>query len=519
MHDIICPNCGERFLGYDVAFDMSEYVLPLLYNNTNDEEAVRQVKFKYYVDEEVILKSNKHDSPQLLECGNPGGPGFNDTAFSFLVNGKILYEYILSKSGYNAKELNAILDQLQDAVDENNFGSITPLQLSQISTLYHVLFGVSDKLVGDISIDDEFVRTAIKILTHIYENRMNSEPKDSLDLKVCIYSSCNNGIEGYHVPDILFVKHGGVWGRLKKCCRFCGKEFPMEFGYYKMKPVVLLGSHSAGKTSYLLALLNTVLSKQPFISDMKIATSTLTNDFNLNAFMNNIGRFNAGLAPVKTDFENVPILNLKVKDTIYSFIDWPGEKFINGAGTDDDYVYKSRRVITRARHVMFFLPPEQIDEMLPAPEENVRFNIMDLSQSLAWHMSFPDRKRFGSIIYVANKVDALRGRPNTDQMFNVIMTKSEVNFFGGSNWQQQEYDMINHFSNQYLMQQNPALYGVLNNLNVGAAGVEKYFIPVAPYGCDAAKEADEGSAGAPVIHHGFLAGLPFLRILRTDRII
>jgi len=30
MHDIICPNCGERFLGYDVAFDMASYVLPLL---------------------------------------------------------------------------------------------------------------------------------------------------------------------------------------------------------------------------------------------------------------------------------------------------------------------------------------------------------------------------------------------------------------------------------------------------------------------------------------------------------
>ena len=163
MHDIICPNCGERFLGYDVAFDMSDYVLPLLYSNINDEEAVRQVKFKYYVDEEVILQSNKHEDPRLIECTNPGGPGFNDSAFSFLVNGKILYEYILSKSGYNRNELNAILDQLTDAVEENDFGSITPLQLSQISTLYHVLFGVSDKLVGEISIDDEFVRSIINL--------------------------------------------------------------------------------------------------------------------------------------------------------------------------------------------------------------------------------------------------------------------------------------------------------------------------------------------------------------------
>jgi len=40
MHDIICPNCGERFLGYDVAFDMASYVLPLLCAKQDDQEKV-----------------------------------------------------------------------------------------------------------------------------------------------------------------------------------------------------------------------------------------------------------------------------------------------------------------------------------------------------------------------------------------------------------------------------------------------------------------------------------------------
>jgi len=516
MHDIICPDCGERFLGYDVAFDMSEYVLPLLYSNEDDADTVKQVKFKYYVDEEVILQSNKSCNPALLECISQGGPGLNDEVFTFTLNGKILFEYILSKSGQKYEELLPILDNLKSAVQSNNFKSINALNLAKISTLYHVLFDASGKLVGEISTDDENVRTAIKILVHIYNQK---EDTQSLDLKVAVFSSKVNGIDGYHVPDILFVQHHGNYQRIKKCCRFCGSALPLEFGYYKMKPVVLLGSHSSGKTSYLLSLLNTVLSKTPFIGDTKIATSTLNDDDNLRGFMGNIERFRKGLGPVKTDFKHVPILNLKIKDTIYSFIDWPGEKFISGAGADDDYVYKSRRVITHARHVLFFLPPEQIDSTLPTTEENVCFNTMDLSQSLQWHMAFPDHRRIRSLIYVANKVDKFRGRDNTETMFSQIDEKSEVNIFSGGAWNEAEYNLINSNMSDYIQIQNPALYNVLFNVNTGMANVEKYFLPVSPYGYDAEREENPDNAGGIVIHRGFLSGLPFLRILRTDGII
>ncbi len=520
MHDIICPNCGERFLGYDVAFDLSSYILPMLYSNIDDEEAVKQVQFKYYVDEEAILKSNKSESKEYLRCTNPGGPGFGDQTFSFHVTGRILYDYIFEKSGFDSREeLDAILKQLSMSVEDGDFGSISPLQLSQISSLYHVLFGVSDKLVGDISISDEFVRTAIKILVHIFQNKDNKGAQNKLDLKVAIFSYHVNGKEDYYVPDLLFIKNAGnFYSNIKKCCRFCGRPLPTEFGYYKMKPVVLLGSHSSGKTSFLLSLLNTVMTGQPFINNgSPVASTPLNNDFNLKAFNDNIHRFQKGLAPVKTDFENVPILNLRVADTIYSFIDWPGEKFISGAGIDDDYVYRSKRVITRARHIMFFLPPEQIDPSLPTPEEEVCFDIMGLGQSLSWHVNFPEKRRFRSILYVANKVDALQGRANTDHMFNLINSKNELNIFNGSGWQQKEFDEINGSTAQYITQQNPALFNTLNNVNTGSAAVEKYYLPVSPYGYDTAKSSNEEDS--MVIHRGFLAGLPYLRILKTDGVI
>lgn len=522
MHDIICPNCGERFLGYDVAFDISEYILPLLYSNIDDEDAVRQVKFKYYVDEETILHSNKNAPARLLECASLGGPGFTEQTFPFLVNGKILLEYVLSKANIDANQsdLIKVFEQLKNSVDKNNFSDVTPLHLAQLSTLYHLLFDVSDTLVGEISIDDEHVRTAIKILVNIYKTA-TEDTGNTLTLNVAIYSSNMNGIAGYHVPDILFIKHNGMFERIVKCCRFCGKELPDEFGYYRMKPIVLLGSHAAGKTSYLLALLNTVLSQTPFIDDKTVATSTLNNDFNLSAFMNNINRFRKGLAPNKTDFQNVPILNLKVKDTIYSFIDWPGEKFISGAGTDSDYVYKSKRVITHARHIFFFLPPEQIDVTLPTAEENVTFDIMDLSRSLTWHMSFPNQKRLKSLTYIANKIDKLRDRSNTSVMFEVIDGKTEVDIYSASKWKQSEFNAINDSMKNYIMLQYPALYGTLEKLSIRSVIPDKHYIPTAPYGYDAEKEDDDtqNDNNSFIIHRGIMAGLPFLGILKADLII
>lgn len=521
MHDIICPNCGERFLGYDVAFDMASYVLPLLCAKQEDQEDVQAVKFRYYVDEDTIRKSNPQGNVALLRCNTPGGPGYNDTVFTFNVNGKMLFEYILSHVGpNNQQQLMSLFQAITELVDKKRFSDIQPIQLSQFSMLYHMLFGVSEQLISDISVEDEHVRTALQVVNHLYKNRTNEAPNHTLQFPVCIYSSnLNPGKKVQYVPDILFVQHNGVYERLRKCCRFCGSALPKEFGYYKMKPVVLLGSHAAGKTSYLLSLLHSVLAREPFISShvSKVAAKTLNDDVNLNAFMKNIDRFKNGQAPEKTDFTNVPILNLLVQDTIYSFIDWPGEKFISGEGADADYIYKSRRVITRARHVLFFLPPEQVDLSLPEPEEEVRFDVMRLNQSLTWHLSFPDSKRMKSLIYVINKVDKLRQRNNTEELFMKISGKDDYNVYSDA-WNQQEFSLITDSTAAYILHQNAELYHVLNNLSVGNMQVEKNYIPVAPYGKDVAINAEKEDR-ANVVHHGFLAGTPFLCILKKDGLI
>ena len=187
--------------------------------------------------------------------------------------------------------------------------------------------------------------------------------------------------------------------------------------------------------------------------------------------------------------------------------------------SDDDFA----DTMAHARHIFFFLPPEQIDSSLPRPEENVCFDIMSLNQSLATHLSFPDRRKIKSLTYIVNKVDKLRGRPNTESLFNAITATTEVSVYNSGNWNMPAYAEVDNNARQYILSQNPALYNILNSMTAsGSVQIEKYFIPVAPYGYDAEKEetkAEGESTGNVVIHRGFLAGLPYLRILKTDGLI
>lgn len=533
MHDIICPDCGELFLGYDVTFDMSESVASLLYYKKEEEENVNSVKFKFYVDEEMIKKSNKNGQTSLLYCDNAIGPAATDKAFSFIVTRNMLYDYVLSKckDGEERNKLNTILSNQADRILKNDFSQVVTEDITLIQ-LYHALFAVADKSVVKISIDDEHVKTALKILSFLYKNKDNTT--DNRIFQVSIYSDVNlYNRNKHHVPDALFVHNGVHYDKKVKCCRYCGSRLPREFGYYKMRPVVLLGSHSAGKTSYLLSLLDTIRNQQPF-NCAGLRASTLMEDDNLKAFEKNIDRYKAGLGPEKTDFKDVPILNIKIgddttddtsDDTIYSFIDWPGEKFINTGAWDMNFISEYRRVISRAQHILFFMPPEQIDLGMDRPDENEVFEPSELENNLRLHFDFPNKKKTRSVIYVINKFDKLEGRNNTESLFNVIKNTDQASLYT-DRWNSEAYDALDNAAKDYIKQKYFSLFSALdsvdlmNNKGGKLQAVEKHYIPVAPYGEDInPADADAKAGNNKVIHKGRLAGVPFLRMLATDGII
>lgn len=516
MHDIICPHCGETFIASDVSFDLSQYVLPLLYSNPKDSDDVRSVGFQYYTDEDTICKHTVPGNKVPLICDTAGGPDLADDWFPFVITKKMLLDHIAESISLDIP-LEDMLREIRDVANTRG-ASYTVRHVEAIQAIYRRFFSVSRGEYSAFDIDDANVRVVIKILLHLLEDQ-----QQSVNVKVRLYcSKLNTQKPDYRVPDVLFVlKNGIIQERHYKCCRYCGTTFPTEYGYYKMMPVVLLGSHYAGKTSYLLSLLYTAKELPPFshdgIGNKSINVATLNEDNDLIAFSKNIERFKRGEDPDKTDFTNVPILNLLVNNIIYTFIDWPGEKFIDGdVRRNDDFVYQTRRVIRKARHFYCFLEPSQIDLNRNESEERVRFSANELMASFDWHMRFPGLNKLRSITFVVNKIDLFNGdernepNPNAQGILNLAQSKTETSVFSEGRWNQEEFTVVDRTTREFLQIQNPNLLAALSNMPYFAK-VPQAYIPVAPYG-DKNRETS-----SMVIHRTRLAGVPLLRIMELDK--
>ncbi len=510
MHDIICPDCGDRFLASDVAFDLSQYITPLLHKKPEEEEDVLSVRFKFYADEDSILHSSEPDNDVPLFWETPIGPSNLDPLYPYVVTADTIFHYICEKIGKKPEELESFLGDIAKANKDNKTGRFTcnANQFKILRELYATFFEVARTSGGHFDLSDNNMTIAIRILLHLNETRFSN---NKITLRLRCYSEERNG---YHVPDIIFIQDGlGRPTPIRKCCRSCGTEFPTEFGYYKMMPVILLGSHFAGKTSFLLAMYHTALNYEPFTIEGPMNTDCLKNDINLEAFEKNIKRFEEGKPPVKTDFVDVPILNLRVNDVIYSFIDWPGEKFIDESNSSsDDFILDQRRVIAYARHILFFIEPSQIDESLQNGEEHVKFAAPRIANNLSRHLTYlaNNGERLRSMLFIVNKADMLTQNENTAGIFEQFRGKPEIDFFNNGQWKDDQFAAIEYaIKDGYIATQNPALMQGLSRVVTGKH-VKKMFMPVAPYG------GSDNLEGDLVVHRGCLSGLPLIKILQVD---
>ncbi len=504
MHDIICPHCGNSFIARDVAFDLSSLITTLLFDDPKEKESVESAGFKYFADEESIITNTDPLNKTPLFCDSSIGPGYSDPWYPFIISGDTLYKYIEAKIGGAF-----VLSKTLSSIATVKKGQYNITQINEIRMLYQSFFSAAQN--GDsFDIEDANVQTAIRILLYI-----NSHRNKSVTLQVRLYSSKHNVKRpNYLVPDIMFIFNGiGQPSiRVGKCCRYCGAAFPTEYGYYKMMPVVLLGSHFAGKTSFLLAMLYSTRALMPFVSENStLKFHSLDNDKDLVAFDKNVDRFARGLPPIKTDFVNIPILNVRVNDYIYTFVDWPGEKFINDQDNNDlEFIFNTKPVIHCARHFLCFIEPSQMDPDIRETEENVNFTPIDLLNRFRQHFAFADR--VNSIVCILNKVDVLMASDPTG-LLSATMSVPESDVFTGSSWNADKMHSIDENVRRYMMALSPSLFSGFQQIE---ASDNKVYLAAAPYGGD----PEEEKKGKAIVTHGTSrAGMPFLSILKTDGLI
>jgi len=337
--------------------------------------------------------------------------------------------------------------------------------------------------------------------------------------------------EDYYVPDIMFVlNNSGSIELKKKSCRCCGHKFPDEYGYYKMIPVTMLGSAYSAKTSFMLAMLWCVRNKPPFTRvSNRFRVTTLTNDDNLVEFEKiNLSRYVDGLPPLKTEYEGVPILNFLANDVIYTFIDWPGEAFIYDSSKDvldvqKHFAYDTRRIIQKSRHFICSLDPDQVTHGLGADyDEQNYYSETHLLNRFREHIGYVPTKYLRSVTFLANKFDLFANDSNASELNEMLSQITESSIYTDNGvWNNESWKGIVDATARLLKMKIP---GFVTGVSTEYAKHNVCFIPSAPYGRTVhrntgSSEGEAANQSLRAVNRGYMSGLPFLHILKSDGVI
>ena len=501
MHDIICPQCGESFIARDVAFDFSDYVLPLLSDalaTIQNLESQYAFKFPYLIDEEgIILMKKAGVNKVLLETEDPLGPGTDRSKYhSFELSNKDVFDYIIDRNGLEKSDFSSIMDSLNESMAKNRQIPNDYKAIEVIERLFNKWFGAKGESgIRGFDIASKSAGGLIEILRYIYNNQ-----RKSVTIWARMYcSKMNDRDDGYYVPDIMFIlNNNGSMDRRKKSCRHCGHEFPDEFGYYKMIPVTMLGSAYSAKTSFMLSLLWCTRNRPPFNRASKhFKIRTLKNDKDLGAFIANISKYERGEPPDKTVFVDTPILSFLVNDVIYTFVDWPGEAFISDvkerAKEREDFVYNNRRIIRKSRHFICSLDPSQVKpELAENYEEENCFDEASLLERFNEHIKLAPSKYLRSVIILANKFDLYISDENARELNRLIGNLTESSIYkDNGEWDKDAWKSITGETLSFLRTKVNAF---VTSLCTEYAKHNICFIPAAPYGKTLSREGS-GSGG------------------------
>lgn len=545
MHDIICPHCGTSILACNVSFDVSTYIYPLLCDQPSQMEVVKKSGMRFYVDEDFMRKNMVKDNRVPLFSQDLAEISLTGDWYPVEIHAAAVLDYMMAKVSMNKVfgQVVSLLKRMSEG-DRKNFvennrltetsgkdkdasknqasteqstASLTQMDLETLLNAMYISMYRSESDDSELNMNTAIAKGIRQILASLVLNMKTD--RNVVTLRVRMFSYMDSHGSKYHVPDMLCIHTGAGIARLKKCCSTCGHTFPIEFGYYKMQPVVLLGSHNSGKTSYLLSLLFTMRNCMPFVDVDNLSVSTLNEDKDLESFDKNIRAFEIGRAPTKTDFDNAPVLNLLINNTIYSFIDWTGEAFINDSADVEGafkFITQNRPVIMRAKHFLLFLEPTQVNAHMDEGEELTYFNPSTLTQRFNFHMSFATPKKVRSVTYVINKVDMFSDTPSASSMLKMFEDMTESDIYSDGVWNQEKIETVERQATNFLKSTSFALISGLN-MKVMPNAVFSC-LPVSPYGCTPGADKPNNTSKM-YIHRGNLSGVPLLKILHIDHVL
>ncbi len=348
-YDIHCPFCGGVIGPLDIKFSISEFVEEI-FNQRLDEKyndgilgVIDGEEINLILDNDFLWDMSVND---IQECY---------VGDMFVLSG----DNLLKRFGFKALDmLHGITEETLEEISQSSNISEAIKENTEVRALVEeVLKNVSKERLmrTEVQVDD---RDAAVL------NLIKYAKTDNVLFKIHLKVEADKDDNGNIINKDIRSEDERIICKSKRCCN-CGNELSKMSGKYEEKIISFIGSPAAGKSAYLAAAINKLLTSGQSEYGVEVIFDYQSSDY--IAFNEAcLYPYSKGFAITKTNQGTFPQLSMALKNAklgktyLYTFVDIPGETFIDENGCNVSDILANRRIIKHADVIWFCVSAKQL---------------------------------------------------------------------------------------------------------------------------------------------------------------
>lgn len=348
-YDIHCPFCGSIIGPMDIKFSISEFVEEI-FNQRLDEKyndgilgVIDGEEINLILDNDFLWDMSVND---IQECYSGD---------MFVLAG----DNLIKRFGFKALDmLHSITEEAVEEIAESSNMSEALMSNTEVRELV-------EEILKNVS-HERLMRTEVQVEDRdaAVLNLIRYAKTDKTLFKIHLKVEADKDDNGNIINKDIRSEDERIICKSKRCCN-CGNELSKMSGKYEEKIISFIGSPAAGKSAYLAAAINKLLTSGQSEYGVEVILDYQSSDY--IAFNDAcLYPYSKGFAITKTNTGTFPQLSMALKNArlgktyLYTFVDIPGETFIDENGCNVSDILANRRIIKHADVIWYCVSAKQL---------------------------------------------------------------------------------------------------------------------------------------------------------------